>query len=490
MRPTYDAVPMVSDAVQDAAQRALDDLTEWPSLADDRDGGDSWSRRFPLRAYPDWLSGHCEMVAKVVQVPEAYPAILTLASVSALAAGTVWVQPREPDDSWIEGTNLFLVLIAVPGARKTPVFKLAREPLEAHEAEMQRGGANDEGVLPRLLVGDITPEALGAQLAKTPALCLHDDEGTVFSTLAGRYSGGVPNLEVVLKAYSNSPIISDRVTTGTVRAERPALTMGLAVQPDVMQEAMGNSAFVGRGLMDRVLAAEPDTSSVQKGAALARQAAESDEWATSKDDWRDRMADLSRAIRALPDGNLTLQLDSGAADQLDAWMDYLQDEMDSGELGGAHAGWAAKLHGQTLRIAGCLHLAKAAKTSHTTFTTTINETTFADARTVAEWFILERQVLGVDIAVGGVEEQRYQAAKRVLIRHQDSWLTARDIYSRHRTLFPTAKDLDPALDRLVSEGLLQELDLRKVDGTRLSQRPARAFAIHPGINQQAMDARW
>lgn len=59
-------------------------------------------------------------------------------------------------------------------------------------------------------------------------------EGGIFDIIAGRYSG-TPNMEVFLKGHGGDRLRIDRRSREEF-IEAPALTMGLAVQPSVLED--------------------------------------------------------------------------------------------------------------------------------------------------------------------------------------------------------------------------------------------------------------
>ncbi len=64
---------------------------------------------------------------------------------------------------------------------------------------------------PRLIADDVTTEAAASLLAEQGGrLAVLSAEGGIFSTLAGRYSGGVPSLEVFLKGHAGDLLRVDR----------------------------------------------------------------------------------------------------------------------------------------------------------------------------------------------------------------------------------------------------------------------------------------
>jgi hypothetical protein len=85
-------------------------------------------------------------------------------------------------------------------------------------------------------------------------------EGWIFSTLAGRYSSGVPNLEVFLKGHAGDMLRVDRKGRPAEHVAAPALTLGLALQPEVLTDIAKMPGFRGRGLLARILYSLPENT--------------------------------------------------------------------------------------------------------------------------------------------------------------------------------------------------------------------------------------
>ena len=116
-------------------------------------------------------------------------------------------------------------------------------------------------VEPRLLADDATPEALASLMA--------DHGGPDGRPLRrGRHirpdrravqQRPKANLDLYLKAWSGSPHRVDRKGRPAEHIERPALTVGLTVQPDVLRSIAGLPGFRGRGLIGRHLFSLPSS---------------------------------------------------------------------------------------------------------------------------------------------------------------------------------------------------------------------------------------
>ena len=116
-------------------------------------------------------------------------------------------------------------------------------------------------VLPRLVADDVTPEAAASLLAEQGGrLAVLSAEGGIFTTMSGRYSGGVPSLEVFLKGHAGDLLRVDRKGRPAEHVPAPALTLGLALQPEVLRDIARLPGFRGRGLLARILYSLPENT--------------------------------------------------------------------------------------------------------------------------------------------------------------------------------------------------------------------------------------
>jgi replicative DNA helicase len=121
--------------------------------------------------------------------------------------------------------------------------------LEAHEIRRPM----------RILYDDVTPEAATVQLVEqNERIALMSPEGGIFDILGGRYSEK-PALDIFLKGHSGDFVRVDRKSSVAAALHRPIVTLGLAIQPAVLQ-AIGRSRDMhGRGLLARFCYSLPDT---------------------------------------------------------------------------------------------------------------------------------------------------------------------------------------------------------------------------------------
>lgn len=79
------------------------------------------------------------------------------------------------------------------------------------------------------------------------------DEAGMLGNFSGRYSGNIPNLDLLLKSWNGETYISDRATRGCIVLKKPYMSICLACQPYMFDSMINNSAFRGSGLIARFL---------------------------------------------------------------------------------------------------------------------------------------------------------------------------------------------------------------------------------------------
>src|SRR5205814_10410819 len=97
------------------------------------------------------------------------------------------------------------------------------------------------------------PEALAEEMHEQGGCLSHmSDEGGIFDIMAGRYSKN-PDIDIFLKSYQGSPKTVKRKGAPAIHLRRPLLTIGIAIQPRVLEQIKENPVFVGKGLPHRFL---------------------------------------------------------------------------------------------------------------------------------------------------------------------------------------------------------------------------------------------
>jgi replicative DNA helicase len=453
---------------------------------------------FPVEVLPGWLGEYVAAVATATQTPPDLAGMLALAVLATVAAGAVEVEPRP---GWREPLCLFVAVGMDAGSRKSSVFTAMTRPVADFEHQQaaaalpgitetavlrriadqaaataeaaagkapasQQEEAKAEAIaraadaaalvvppLPRWLVDDATPEALAGLLASYGRIALLSPEGDVFDQMAGRYNqAGGPNLGVYLKGHAGDLLKVDRRGRPPEYVERPCLTIGLAVQPEVLRGLASRPGFGGRGLLARFLYSLP------KSLVGRRQAGAPPVLSAVADRYTLEVQALaaSLAIPARDDGPALLVLDQAAGELLLGFERDLEPRLAAGTGDLAHlAGWAAKLAGATCRLAGLMHLAEHLRDG---WAHPITADTFASAARLADYLVDHaRAVFDTMGADPRTDDARWLL--EWINRTDQAQFSRRDAHAAApRGRFRKAADLEPALTLLEEHGWVRRVD--------------------------------
>lgn len=436
---------------------------------------------FPTEALPAPLDEWVTAVSENTETPIDMAAVCALAVLSCSVQGKFVIAPKR---HYTEPLNLYFLIIANSGERKSAIVRLMTRPvyqfekrenehrhvlMESNQAELsslkkkidklEHDGEVDEAASAkvkyrlleqnqakplRLIADDVTPEAMTSLLANNNGvLSLITTEGGIFDTLAGRYSNTI-SIDTVLKAYSGDPIRVDRKGRECEVINNPTLTMLLSAQDNVLAEIMKNDAFKSRGLTARILFCRPKSKMGNR-----------------RYDTPEIDADLEIAYQQLitklleipyPTNNtpLSVRLSPSANEKSAHFYDWVEprliDELEHMD------GWGQKLFGSMLRIAGVLHCAKNPKEPDKI---ALSADTIQQAITISKYFLKHAKcvynLLGTDKDI--------QLAKRIIKKLQQQEkdeLTKYQIYRLCRGTFQRVEDITPILEILTEHGYLKE----------------------------------
>lgn len=474
----------------------------------------------PSHVLPSPLHEHVSSVAASKQVPTALPFGLSLAAVSAAVAGKADVFVRS---GWSPiPVNLYVAAVLRSAERKSPVEAEMMRPLRAWERKQEeelgpqyraaterrkalkerlkrarREAAkattddDEEQALddlqdarrrieklavrppPRLFTSDVTEEALGRLMADHHGrAAILSSEGDVLRIFAGRYSAqSAPSLGLLKAGWSGDPVRVDRVGRDDVHLPRPLLTVGLTVQPTLLRTLSNRDVLDGEGVLARFLWFAPpsmigkrktgtkvpglDEGARSKYGALLRRLLET------------RPAEVDESGQWQPH---RLLLTPGARNRLHAWEANVEGLLaDGGDLRPVEA-WGGKLVGQTVRLAGLLHITeRAGRGADYPFSAPVTERSMERAVEIARHLIPH----ALHVLAGELElDPELELARYVLRRVReadDSELTERDLWhlTKGKSGINDMGDLRKVLSTLVAHRLV-----RKVAGEPTGGRPA------------------
>lgn len=454
---------------------------------------------FPTEALPNWLRTFVEAEATATQTPRALAALLALSVIAAACAKKVVVQVKP---GYIEPVNIFTVTALPSGNRKTAVFAAATKPLEDYEHSEARRTAGEiaqgqtahkikEATLRRLQEQAVAApakkreallqeaSALAAELAETvvpvPTRCIADDctreklagllrnqggriavmsaEGDVFDLMAGRYSTNkTGNFAVYLKGHAGDTLRVDRVGRAPEFVKEPALTVGLAVQPDVIRGLAEKPGFRGRGLLGRFIYALPVSLLGYRDTNPP----------PVPEEVRMVYHDNVLALLNIPfqrDENgepspCRLTIDPAGREQLQRFEEWVEPQLSEfGELGGM-TDWGGKIVGAVARIAGLLHMADHAG-AYAAWKTPISEFTVERAIRVGRRLIPHAKAAYAEMGADEVVEKAKGVLRWISLKGLDSF-TRRDVHQGMRGTFKRATDADQPLDLLADRGFIRK----------------------------------
>jgi len=470
---------------------------------------------FPVEALPSFLADFVTEISEARQVPPDLPSSLALGALAACVGGKVEVMINP---SYREPLNLFVACVLGPGTRKSAVFEDIVAPIEDWETEQveamrpliaaarekrnveeerlrrlrkeagkeddpeRRRALTEEAAriaenltepprFPRQIADDVTPERLAGLLAETAGrMAVMSPEGGIFAIMAGRYSStGDSNFEVFLKGHAGDTLRVDRIGRPPDFVKRPALTLALAIQPEVLCRAATQAEFRRRGLLARFLYSIPDDRVGQR-----RYRASGISPAT-------RLA-YEESLRVLldlpapedPSAILSLRLDDEASAE---WVTF-HNETESAQAPGENLrpirDWASKLPGAVARIAGLLHMATHARLAQA-WEIPVGAETMLCAVALGEYF---REHASVAFGLMGADPV-VEAAHEILswiIRHGHHEFTLRDLHQHHRRV-KRPEDFLPVLRLLEDRGYLRQLPAPKKQG--VGRQPSPRFWVNP-----------
>ncbi|MFJ6388937.1 YfjI family protein [Streptomyces sp. NPDC091972] len=469
---------------------------------------------FPAHVLPAWLGEFVTAVAQETQTPVDLAGSIALAVLATAAGGRSVVHVR---GNWREPTNLYTVVALPPANRKSAVFALLTNPLYEAEKQLKTamkpviveaeltarlakeaadraaakaasadGDKRDDMVAtavglaqtadtltvpaePVLLADDSTPETVTSLMAEQGGrLSVMSAEGGIFDIIAGRYSGA-PNMEVFLKGHAGDRLRVNRQTRREY-IDAPALTIGLAVQPDVLKDIGKVKGFEGRGLLARFLYSLP-VSTVGEREIITDPVPE--ETAAA---YTEQVIDLTLSLAEWTDPAV-IQLSPEADAALIAYQKRIEPQLKArGGTLGHISNWAGKLAGATARMAALLHLAEhggngyAHPVTADTMNAAIELGQYYTAHALAAF-----DVMGADHTTA-----RAHSVLEALRMHRWTEVSKRDLMVKlSRSEFPTAADLDPTLNLLEDHGYVRAQPIVRTGGR--GRPPSPRYLVHPRL---------
>jgi hypothetical protein len=485
---------------------SLEYPTAWndPMLFDDCETPD-----ISAQCLPGVLREFASAVAQATETPEALSVMTILGVISTIFTQQFTVCPKE---GWYEPVNIYTLIALPPANHKSLVLNYCTRPLVDWEKEQglqqglkikcqrserktqekiietlrakaakstdtleQQQLINDViqkeailaeiPVLPILFTNDATPESLASLIHEQDGrLAIFSDEGGILETLAGLYSHGDANVDVLLKGIDGGEVrVCRKDRSFTLN---PFLTIVLTVQPAIIQNMGKKRAYLGNGTLERFLYVlpksklgyrthdQPPISQIVLNAYHAKITSLLNEFFLKDKD------------KHHPADRITLSTEAYAT-----WRDFqatieVQLRPD-GKLASCQ-GWGGKICGFALRIAGLLHVAEYGANSLVLGEATMrNALTIVDA--LVEHAIAAFGLMGID--------QATEDAKAIF-----SWIKARSepTFTQSDVVFAMRNKKLGKSERLVKAlSLLNERNIISAPIRLLTRKPTTIYYVNP-----------
>jgi Protein of unknown function (DUF3987) len=356
------SIPDDIPAVEEIAERYPDQGEVWfdPGVAPEAapnlfDLYDPWARYpvppFPLDALPPVPKNWARSQARVIGADPSGLAMSALAACSAAIDHRFSLKLMR-NGFWTASPRLWVLLVADPSFKKTPIINAGLAPLEVHEhalrdaweAQAQIAQVNKEEEPPkppRFVVMDTTVEKLADLMTRSDrGICVKRDEIAGWIGGMEKYSAGkaaATDRAFWLQAFDGGAFTVDRVQRGETRVKNLSVTLLGGIQPDRLRELHG---LTSDGLLQRFIPVMLSAPKFPEDAPIST-------------------ADYKAMVLALVSASpLKLSFDDGALEIATGLRQYLFDlEQASGGLTQGLSAFVGKLPGIFGSLALILHVA-------------------------------------------------------------------------------------------------------------------------------------
>lgn len=508
--------------------RLLTQITKWLNLkANQSSSSLPWeppltfdrivTPEIPSSLLPGVMGDFAGALARSAEVSESMATMSVLGILSAACAKNFVVSPQE---GWNEPVNLYILSGLPPANNKSLIQSSCTAPIDAWEARkhqqmeadvnlarskrkneesliqslrMRAAKSRDASVqqqlfadvsrlessmteipvLPQIYLNDVTPESLSAAVCEQGGrIAIISDEGGIMETMAGLYSKGHANYDILLKGIDG----------GRVRLARkdraidvyPYLTFLLVVQPQIIRNMADKRSFQGRGLLERFLYVLPQSR-------LGYRSLEQNPIPTAiTKSYRDAIGALLD-IQPLQENGLALPRRLTLSDEAKrAWKGFRHEiEIQLREDGKLSPclGWGGKLAGFTLRIAALIEISATSGRC-----TDVGTTAMANAVTLAR-LLADHAVAAFSMMKESPAEEDAQAILSWLHKTQATTFRRTDCLRKFHGRFTSKGRFDASLQVLTDRGYISP---ERQETTTVGKRATRFYDVNPyllGSNQ-------
>lgn len=461
--------------------------------------------QFPITALPSVLREMVQAISVTTSTDVGMAGTAMLSAVGYCFTG-LYRLAGKPDHT--EPPVLYSLIIAQPSERKSPVIHFIKAPFdsfenqynEEHKQEMYQAQQEKKALLTRITamekskepdpaaiarlrmqadnirgdspvriaVDDITPESLAIELCTNSTLLMISDEAGMLSNFNGKY-GGVPNLDLLLKAWNGEQYINDRATKGRSKIERPYLSVTLAGQPYIWDNMVSDNTFRSSGLLARFVLcfAKSDIGNRRYDTASVP--------LDVKESYHTLIHRLLNGKFSYNGDEQILQLSQSARQiYVEYYNNYIEKCLTKEMV--CCQDWGGKMHGLILRLALILHCVDCCSRGVEPSAELVSETTLVNANALAVYY--QEQAMfgfGMNAPDGQIikAEKILQMFKAKEIRQG---LKSELYHACRCSLFPNANDFYAVLDTLAEYGYLASEDV-----TAANNKKAQMVYVNPRV---------
>lgn len=365
---------------------------------------------------------------------------------------------RKNEESQIQSLRATAAKCKDPDKQKT-LFAAVND-LEANLTEIP--------ALPQIYLNDVTPETLSTAVCEQGGrIAIISDEGGIMETMAGLYSKGQANYDILLKGIDG----------GRVRLKRkdrdldisPYLTFLLVVQPQIIRNMSDRKSFQGRGLFERFLYVLPQSrlgyrqlDQAPLPAVLSRQ-------------YRDAVNALLDIAPTQEHGIEYPHLLTLSNEALALWRAFRHEiEVQlrpDGKLSPC-LGWGGKIVGFTLRIAALLHIAES-----------FHKNLCIHPKAMANAIDMSRLLIDHALAAFGlmqecIANEDAQAIFGWIMQQRESRFRRTDCLRKFHGRFTSKKRFDEALAVLIDRNIISPI-CKQITTER--KRPTLYYEVNPKV---------
>lgn len=396
-------------------------------------------RDFPVNALPPVLREMVLGVAETTGTDPAMPATSILSAVSYCFTGLYKMQGK-PDHT--EPPVIYSLIIAEPSERKSPVVKLIKQPFADFEAEynklhakefhkreaekkllmnqadkLEKDGSEDVDMIAelrtkaeqiddagkrRIAIDDITPECLIQLMGRNKSLLMISDEAGMLGNFSGRYTGSIPNIDLLLKAWSGESFFCDRVTRESIHITNPYLSISIAGQPYLWDGLVQNSVFRNSGLLARFFYCFPKSK-------VGTRRYDSKSIDSSVIQNYNRLIEilLERKFSAVDTEEKLLKFDEKAQENYVNYYNGYIEKIQLTEFANCKD-WGGKYHGEILRLCCIIHCVKCVLEGVSPENEPVGVETLCNATEIADYY-KEQAIYAFNL--GGADNEILKAEK-------------------------------------------------------------------------------